>query len=58
MNDLSMIKRKYIDYVNNIILNNKISHSYLIEIDDYEHDMRYVYMFIKMILCNLKYWIT
>ena len=53
--DLSVVKRNYIDYINNIILNNKVSHAYLVEIDDYDSDIKYVFDFIKMILCNLSY---
>lgn len=55
MGDLSLIKRKYIQYIDNVITNKKVSHAYLIELDNYESDMNYVLSFIKMILCNLKY---
>ena len=51
----SVVKRKFIDYVNKIIEKNKISHAYLFEIDNYENDLNYIYSFIKMILCNVKY---
>ena len=55
MNDLSNVKKMYINYINNVIRNKKISHAYLIELDNYECDIVYVYNFIKMILCNLEY---
>lgn len=55
MDNLSVVKKKYIDYINNIVGNNKISHAYLIEINDYELDKSYIFDFIKMILCNVSY---
>ena len=55
MNNLSNVKKMYIKYINNVIKNNKVSHAYLIELDNYERDIDYVYDFIKMILCNLEY---
>lgn len=55
MNNLSNVKKMYIKYINNVIKNNKVSHAYLIELDNYERDTDYVYDFIKMILCNLEY---
>lgn len=55
MNNLSNVKKMYIKYINNVIKNNKVSHAYLIELDNYERDTNYVYDFIKMILCNLEY---
>ena len=55
MNDVSLVKKNYIDYINNVINNNKISHAYLIELDDYNDDFKYVVDFIKMILCNISY---
>ena len=51
----SVVKRKFIDYANKIIEKNKISHAYLFEINNYEQDLFYVYSFIKMILCNVKF---
>lgn len=55
MNELSNVKKMYINYINNVIRNKKISHAYLIELDNYDCDIVYVYSFIKMILCNLEY---
>ena len=55
MDNISVIKKNYIDYINKIIENNKVSHAYLIELNDYDDDMKYIYDFIKMILCNIEY---
>lgn len=54
MDNISDVKKKYIDYIDNIISNKKNSHAYLVELDNYEDDMKYVYLFIKMLLCNMK----
>ena len=50
MRNLSIVKKKFFDYADHIIKNNKISHAYIIELEDYEKDMIDVYDFIKMIL--------
>lgn len=55
MNDLSDIKIRFINYLDEIISKNKVSHSYLIEIDNYDDDMKYILLFIKMILLNKKH---
>ena len=55
MDNLSVVKKNYIDYINKIIKNNKVSHAYLIEINNYDEDMKYIYDFIKMIICNIEY---
>lgn len=55
MENESFAKKHYISYIDKIIENNKVSHSYLFEIDDYEKDSYYIYAFVKMILCNLSY---
>ena len=55
MNDKSLLKQKFIDYVDSIIVNKKISHAYLIELSDYEEDYNYVLSFVKMILCDTSY---
>ena len=55
MDNLSVVKKNYIDYINKIIENNKVSHAYLIEINDYDTDKKYIFDFIKMILCNVTY---
>ena len=55
MADISIVKKNFIHYVDNIIKNNRVSHAYLIEVNNYEDDLSYVYQFIKMILCNMSY---
>ena len=55
MGNKSLIKQNFINYIDNVILNNKISHAYLIEVDNYDEDLRYIYDFIKMILLNCEY---
>ena len=56
MDDRSLIKQKFVDYVNSIILNKKISHAYLVELSNYEDDYSYVLSFVKMILCNTSFY--
>lgn len=55
MDNISVVKKNYIDYINKIIKNNKVSHAYLIELNNYEDDMKYIFDFIKMIICNIEY---
>ena len=55
MDNLSFVKKNFLHYVNKIIDNHKISHTYLIEIDDYDNDLKFVYDFVKMIILNLNY---
>ena len=55
MNELSLIKQNYYHYINQIIKNHKISHTYLFEIDDYDTDFHFIVDFIKMILCDCSY---
>ena len=55
MEGLSLVKQNFIDYIDKIIKNNKISHAYLFEISNYEEDLVFIYDFIKMILTNLEY---
>ena len=50
MNDMSIVKKSFVSYIDKIISNNKVSHCYLIEIDDYDKDFSYVMSFIKLIL--------
>lgn len=54
MSDLTYAEKKFIDYTNQIIKSNKLSHSYLIEIDSYEENFSFIYSFIKKILCPLE----
>lgn len=53
MADISNIKENYIHYIDSIVKNHKVSHAYLVEVDNYEEDLKFVYLFIKMILCDL-----
>ena len=55
MSEKNFIKKNFINYVNKIVEKNKIYHAYLIEVDNYDLDMKYVYNFIKMILLNCTY---
>lgn len=55
MAEESIVKRKFIDYIDKIIDNGRISHAYLFEVDNYEEDLNYIYSFIKMILCKCSY---
>lgn len=55
MNEKSLVKSNFIDYVDKIVLNNKVSHAYLIEVDNYDADIKYIYNFIKMILLKCSY---
>ena len=53
--NLSFVKEHFINYIDKLIINNKISHTYLIELDNYDLDYSYVISFVKMILTNLTY---
>lgn len=55
MGNLSLVKSKFISYIDKLIDNSKISHTYLIEVGNYDVDYDFVIIFIKMILCNLHY---
>ncbi len=46
---------KFYDYIDNIISNNRISHAYLIEVNNYEEEFNVVLNFVKMIELNCKY---
>lgn len=54
MQELSIVKKKFIDCIDKIIEYKRVSHAYLIEIDN-DKDMIYIYDFIKMILCDCLY---
>lgn len=54
MSDLTYAEKKFIDYTTQIVTGNKVSHSYLIEIDNYEDNLSFIYSFIKQMLCPLK----
>lgn len=55
MSELSNSKVKFFKYVDNIIEYEKLSHAYLIEVDNYDDDFLYVLDFIKMIILNVKH---
>lgn len=55
MDNLTIVKERFIKYIDSVIQNNRISHAYLIELDNYDTDFDYVMTFIKMILCNCSY---
>ena len=55
MKDLSVVKQNFIQYIDQLIKNDKVSHTYLIEISNYEEDMKYILDFVKMILCHCSY---
>ena len=48
--ELTTAKKRYYDMINNLVKLNKISHAYMIEIDDYENDFTYILDFVKLIL--------
>ena len=50
--ELTRSKKRYYDMINNIVSFNKVSHAYMIEIDDYEDDFNCVLDFVKLILCT------
>lgn len=54
MQELSIVKKNFIDYINKLIEGNRVSHAYLIEINN-DKDIEYIYDFIKMILCDCLY---
>ena len=50
--ELNSAKKKFYDIINNIVSFNKVSHAYMIEIDNYEEDFNCVLDFVKLILDN------
>ena len=46
---------KYISYISHVCTNNKVSHSYLIELNDIENDFHFIISFVKMILFSCSY---
>ena len=55
MEEKTYVQNKFIQYIDGVIKNNKLSHAYLIELDDYDKSYEYVINFIKMIICNISY---
>ena len=52
--ELTAAKKRYYSLIKKIVDFNKISHAYMIEIDDYEKDFICVLDFVKLILCQKK----
>lgn len=50
--ELTKTKKRYYDLINNIVNFNKISHAYMIEVNNYDTDFRCVLDFVKLILCS------
>ncbi len=54
MNDLISRQTEFFDVVDQIVKLDKLSHSYLIEINDFDEDIKHIKCFVKMILCKNK----
>lgn len=50
--ELTTAKKKYYDLINNIVSFNKLSHAYMIEVDNYEEDFNCVLDFVKLIITS------
>lgn len=50
--ELTIAKKRYYEIINNLVDFNKVSHAYLIEIDDYDKDFNCVLDFVKLIICG------
>lgn len=50
--ELTTAKKKYYDMINSIVNLNKISHAYMIEIDDYDKDFNCILDFVKLVLSS------
>ena len=48
--ELTIPKKKFYELINNIVEFNKISHAYLIEVDNYDSDYNCVIDFVKLII--------
>ena len=48
--ELTTPKKNFYELINNIVRFNKISHAYLIELDNYDNDFNCVIDFIKLII--------
>lgn len=55
MSNNSLTYDKFFHYVDTIIKNHKLSHSYIIELSNYDEDLKCVFDFIKMILLDCSY---
>lgn len=54
MDELNKNQKQFINVIEKIIMFDKISHSYLIEIDDYDINYNLVISFVKLMLCKEK----
>lgn len=50
--DLTISKKRFYEVINNIVKFEKISHAYLIEVDNYDQDFNCILDFVKLILCS------
>ena len=50
--ELDLSKKNFIKLLNNCLKNNYFVHAYLIEIDNYEDDFKYVLTLVKALLCE------
>ena len=50
--ELTITKKKFYKLIDSIVDFNKLSHAYLIEVDDYDVDFNCVIDFVKLILCG------
>lgn len=51
MNELTNVENKFVNYIDHVMQSNKLSHSYLIEMEDSFDEFPLILMFVKMILC-------
>ena len=54
MSNLTDIQNKFVSYIEKIMMSNKLSHAYLIEMEDSSTEFPLVLLFVKMILCPLE----
>lgn len=54
MKNLTTTQKNFLNITSKIVKLDKLSHSYLIEVNDEEDDMSFVFSFVKMILCSNK----
>ncbi len=52
MNEIVDYNEKFVGVIENIISFNKLSHAYIIEVNDYDSDYLLVKAFVKLILCK------
>lgn len=52
--ELTRNKRKFFDIIERLVNFNKISHAYLIEVNNFDEDLVYILNFVKLILCSNK----